>query len=327
MVFTEAPIIIPNLTEIKTNCQSCILKYNYILGNPTLTVVKKKYLEIKVNTDSTKEIESSLINGKGVLNEARLYCPPQNDYNTKNFSGVPKVDAELILLHTNNNANNNANTLSLCIPVRKGTSETKGSRQFDDIIKSLPLADSDTVTVRSSNNFSVNNFIPKSKYIVLTKTTGTWEENTNNDNNNIIIFKDAIMISPSSFSKLEKAITSDGTAPQNINPGKITKYDKIINGPGMNQKSSMTCYPVDMKTGKKIPPGFQSLSNGVVVEIPSESSSFTPTMIFIGCVVVASVVLVVWLFYFFWGKMSQRAAEAVSLKPKGSSFPGTKNDL
>ena len=306
MTITNAPIIIPKFDDIKRYCQGCILKYNYILGNPTVTI-KSKYLEIKLNTDTTEEIESNLINGKGILNEARLYCPPQNDY--QNFSS--QIKAELILIHSNGDK-----TLSLCIPVRTGTGSAPRSQiQFDSIIKSTKLGSVDEEIKASTFNFSVNDFIPRSKYIVLTNTTATWDNSSSN--NNIIIFKDPIFISSESLAMLKNKIPSpDGTATQHfdINSGKITKYDKIINGPGMNQKASMTCYPVDMKTGKRIKPGYQSLATGDVVKIPEVSSQFSGAGILYGILALLGVALIVYGCLFLYKRAKMKSAEGAAMK-------------
>ena len=258
MVQTEAPIIVPKMSEIVNYCQNCMLKYNYILANPKVRVFNK-YLEIKLDTNDVDEIESDLIKGndgsRGRLNEARLYCPPQNNYDK--IHGKNVIKAELILIHENSKSHET--TLSICIPIKTTTQRGLDAKQFEKIIG---VATPDDMTTVSLSNFTVNNFIPISKYIILEDTKGAWYSSSGK--NNIIIFYEATHLLNENLSRLENLINSDGitTNTFDLNSVKITKYDKLINGPGMSQNTGLTCYPIDKNTGKRIKPGYWSKSTG-----------------------------------------------------------------
>lgn len=324
MVVTEAPIIIPDFDSIKKHCSSCAYKYNYILGNPTVTIraegSKNKYLEIKTYTQDTDEIDSKLIKGRGRLREARLYCPAQNDY--KNITSG--VVAELVLIHSNSNSRKDE-TLSVCIPIKSvSTKGSKSDLQFSEIINSLSgrgnRRANDEIPI-STVNFTLNKFIPASRYIVLESVKGIWDSSSEREKNNILIFTPTektdttVKILKKDLNKLKELINSDGTTTTmpTSDSGNIRKYDKVVGSPGLNQSSKMKCYPIDLKTGKRIKPGFMSLSDGDIVGYEkAQESSVTGTGIVIAVVGVLLLIGLLGLGYTFYKRLKLKVAKSAS---------------
>lgn len=324
MVLTEAPIVIPEFNSIKKHCKSCAYQYNYILANPSGKIYaeggKNKYLVIETNTQDTDEVSSKLIDGRGILREARLYSPPQNDYK----NNTDNIVAELILIHSNRD-NEKDNTLSVCIPIKKvGTATMNSEKQFSSIINALKIAQAnqEVAISASAGGFTLNNFIPRSKYIVLEGVKATWDSSSEKEKNNILIFKDAIHIKISDFNILKNIIDSDGTTTNSVDGEsyQIRKYDKKVNYPGLNQRSGMKCFPVDLKTGKRIKPGYMSTSDGNVVGYEQEKeSSITGTTVVIGVLGVIGLIVLGSLVYTFYKRAALKAAKAGSNMAKAAA--------
>ena len=93
--------------------------------------------------------------------------------------------------------------------------------------------------------------------------------------------------------------------------GNIRKYDKAVDSPGLNQSSKMKCYPIDLKTGKRIKPGFMSLSDGDIVGYEkAQESSVTATGIVIAVVGILLLIGLVGLGYTFYKRLALKVAKS-----------------
>ena len=93
----------------------------------------------------------------------------------------------------------------------------------------------------------------------------------------------------------------------------IRKYDKKVNYPGLNQRSGMKCFPVDLKTGKRIKPGYMSTSDGNVVGYEQEKeSSITGMTVVIGVLGVIGLIVLGSLGYTFYKRLKLKVAKSAS---------------
>ena len=287
MPLTEAPIIVPSKEDIKNTkfkyCEGCKFEYNYILAN--LEVIKESdYLEIKTGTEDQYEIKSELLGqgeeSKGKIHKIRLFKPSLNRYDN-----IDKVKAELIIEHRSQKGNG---SLSVCIPIssQSGDNINEDSKWLSKIIKEAPTKNGTKVNINGS--FSLNKLIPRSEYIVLEKATGTWMDNKNISNNNIIIMTtrgctlkdtDIANLNITTSSPIPCSIDSCWTFNENkteesvmLDKSRITKSTRPIGEPGINHKPTMTCYPIDTD-GNIIKKGYLSIEKTLVKDQPKASST------------------------------------------------------
>ena len=269
MPLTEAPIIVPSKGEISNTkfkyCEGCKFEYNYILGN--LSVIKQSnYLEIKTDTGDQYEIKSDLLGvneeSKGKIHKIRLFKPSLN-----NYEHIDNVDAELIIEHRSDKGNG---SLSVCIPIisQSGPNINEDSKWLSTIINRASSRNNNEQKINGS--FSLNKLIPRSEYIVLEKTTGTWMDNKNSYNNNIIIMttrgctvnkEDIDNLNIRTSSPTPCSISSCWRFNENTTfegDSRITKSTRQIGEPGINHKPTMTCYPIDTD-GNIIKKGYLSI--------------------------------------------------------------------
>lgn len=310
MPLTEAPIIVPSKGEISNTkfkyCEGCKFEYNYILAN--LSVIKESnYLKIKTGTEDQYEVKSDLLGkgqeSKGKIDKIRLFKPSLNSY-----QHIDDVEAELIIEHKSIKGNG---SLSVCIPIisQKGDNNNEDSKWLSTIITEAP---NNPGTERSINgSFSLNKFIPRSEYIVLEKATGTWMDNKNSDNNNIIIMTtrgltvketDIDNLNITTSSPISCSIDSCWKFNENkteesvmLDKSRITKSTRPIGEPGINHKPTMTCYPIDTD-GNIIKKGYLSIEKTLVKDPPKASSTNALLIISVILGVLLLVVLGVLLF-------------------------------
>tara|TARA_B100000902_G_scaffold374066_1_gene402705 strand:- start:1485 stop:2519 length:1035 start_codon:yes stop_codon:yes gene_type:complete len=294
MPLTEAPIIVPSTEDISSvkfkYCEGCKFEYNYILAN--LSVIKESnYLEIKTGTEDQYEVKSDLLGegpeSKGKIHKIRLFKPSLNSY-----QHINNVEAELIIEHRSQKGNG---SLSVCIPIisQKGVNINEDSKWLSKIIGMSPNKNGEVRGINGS--FSLNKLIPRSEYIVLEKATGTWMDNKNSDNNNIIIMTTrGLTVQDTDIDKLNKITTSSPTRcsisscwkfNENkteesvmLDKSRITKSTRPIGEPGINHKPTMTCYPIDTD-GKIIKKGYLSMEKTQVPLKDKPKESATPALI------------------------------------------------
>lgn len=325
MPLTEAPIIVPSKGEISNTkfkyCEGCKFEYNYILAN--LSVIKESnYLEIKTDTEDQYEVKSDLLGkdneSKGKIHKIRLFKPSLNSY-----EHINDVEAELIIEHRSQKGNG---SLSVCIPIisQKGDNINEDSKWLSKIITEAP---NNPGTERSINgSFSLNKFIPRSEYIVLEKATGTWMDNKNSDNNNIIIMTtrgltvkdtDIDNLNITTSSPIPCSTDSCWTFNENkteesvmLDKSRITKSTRPIGEPGINHKPTMTCYPIDTD-GNIIKKGYLSMEKTQVPLKDKPKDSATPALITVIAILGGLLVLV--LAVVLGPKMWKRAAVKLGL--------------
>jgi len=316
MTLTEAPIIVPSKGEISNTkfkyCEGCKFEYNYILAN--LSVIKESnYLEIKTDTEDQYEVKSDLLGkdqeSKGKIHKIRLFKPSLNSYESIN-----DVEAELIIEHSSQKGNG---SLSVCIPIisQSGENINEDSKWLSRIItEARQLKNGNSVGLSKFGPFSLNKLIPRSEYIVLEKMTGTWMDNKNSNNNNIIIMTtrgltvkdtDIDNLNISTSSPISCSIDSCWKFNENkteesvmLDKSRITKSTRPIGEPGINHKPTMTCYPIDTD-GNIIKKGYLSIEKTLVKDPPKASS--TNTLLIIS--VILGVLLLVVLGVFVVPKM------------------------
>ncbi len=138
-----------NVTQTNNKCEStCHYAYNY--GISSLTVNNKvDHLQFSYDSNSSNVTYN---NTKYNVEEIRLYKPSLNKYNGTH------LDAELIIHHTGDGANN----LLVCIPIKGSNSASTSMNMFKSIIPfSPPKNDSTSINV---SNYTLNNFVPKGGY-------------------------------------------------------------------------------------------------------------------------------------------------------------------
>ena len=310
MTLTEAPIIVPSKGEISNTkfkyCEGCKFEYNYILAN--LSVIKESnYLEIKTGTEDQYEIKSDLLGkdeeSKGKIHKIRLFKPSLNSYD----NNIEDVAAELIIEHRSQKGNG---SLSVCIPIisQSGDNINEDSKWLSKIIEKAPTNNGTKVNINGS--FSLNKLIPRSEYIVLEKATGTWMDNKNSNNNNIIIMTtrgctlkdtDINNLSILTSSPIPCSIDSCWKFDENkteesvmLDKSRITKSTRPIGEPGINHKPTMTCYPIDTD-GNIIKKGYLSIEKTLVKDPPKASSTNTLLIISVILGVLLLVVLAVFV--------------------------------
>lgn len=285
MTLTEAPIIVPSKGEISNTkfkyCEGCKFEYNYILAN--LSVIKESnYLEIKTDTEDQYEVKSDLLGkdqeSKGKIHKIRLFKPSLNSYESIN-----DVEAELIIEHSSQKGNG---SLSVCIPIisQSGENINEDSKWLSRIItEARQLKNGNSVGLSKFGPFSLNKLIPILEYIVLEKMTGTWMDNKNSNNNNIIIMTtrgltvkdtDIDNLNISTSSPISCSIDSCWKFNENkteesvmLDKSRITKSTRPIGEPGINHKPTMTCYPIDTD-GNIIKKGYLSIEKTLVKDPP-----------------------------------------------------------
>ena len=303
MPLTEAPIIVPSKEDIKKiifkYCEGCKFEYNYILGN--LSVIKQSnYLEIKTDTGDQYEIKSDLLGkgeeSKGKIHKIRLFKPSLNRY-----EHITNVEAELIIEHRSDKGNG---SLSVCIPIisQSGPNINEDSKWLSTIINRASRKNDEQISINGS--FSLNKLIPRSEYIVLQKMTGTWMDNKNNENNNIIIMTTrGLTVKDTDITNLNIDTSSPSpcslpssncwkfseTNPLEKDESKITKSTRPIGEPGINHKPTMTCYPIDTD-GNIIKKGYLSIEKTLVKDIPKTPS--TRVLLIISAILGALLLLV-----------------------------------
>lgn len=310
MPLTEAPIIVPSKEEIKNTkfkyCEGCKFEYNYILGN--LSVIKQSnYLEIKTDTGDQYEIKSDLLGkgeeSKGKIHKIRLFKPSLNRYDN-----IDDVAAELIIEHKSDKGNG---SLSICIPItsQAGENLNEDSKWLSTIINRASSRNNNEQKINGS--FSLNKLIPRSEYVVLEKTTGTWMDNKNGNNNNIIIMttrgctlKDTdianLNIRTSSPTPCSISTSSCWKFNENEtfeNDSRITKSTRPIGEPGINHKPTMTCYPIDTD-GNIIKKGYLSMEK---TQVPLEDKPKEPALPAVLTVAIILGVLLLLVLVFFVG--------------------------
>lgn len=290
MPLTEAPIIVPSTEDISSvkfkYCEGCKFEYNYILAN--LSVIKESnYLEIKTDTEDQYEVKSDLLGkdqeSKGKIHKIRLFKPSLNSYESIN-----DVEAELIIEHSSQKGNG---SLSVCIPIisQSGENINEDSKWLSRIItEARQLNNGNSVGLSKFGPFSLNKLIPRSEYIVLEKMTGTWMDNKNISNNNIIIMTtrgltvkdtDIDNLNITTSSPISCSIDSCWKFNENkteesvmLDKSRITKSTRPIGEPGINHKPTMTCYPIDTD-GNIIKKGYLSIEKTLVKDPPKASST------------------------------------------------------
>lgn len=325
MPLTEAPIIVPSKGEISNTkfkyCEGCKFEYNYILAN--LSVIKESnYLEIKTGTEDQYEVKSDLLGkgpeSKGKIHKIRLFKPSLNSY-----QHINNVEAELIIEHRSQKGNG---SLSVCIPIisQKGVNINEDSKWLSKIITEAP---NNSGTERGINgSFSLNKLIPRSEYIVLEKMTGTWMDNKNSDNNNIIIMTTRGLTvqdtdianlnistsspNPCSMNSLQDCWRFSEGKPLKVKDSRITKSTRPIGEPGINQKPTMTCYPIDTD-GNIIKKGYLSMEKTQVPLKDKPKEPATPALITVIAILGGLLALV--LGYFFGPKIKHAMAIKLGL--------------
>ena len=331
MPLTEAPIIVPSKGEISDTkfkyCEGCKFDYNYILAN--LSVIKESnYLEIKTDTGDQYEVKSDLLGkgseSKGKIHKIRLFKPSLNSY-----QHIDDVEAELIIEHRSQKGNG---SLSVCIPIisQSGENINEDSKWLSKIItEARQLKNGNSRGINGS--FSLNKLIPRSEYIVLEKMTGTWMDNKNSNNNNIIIMTtrgltvnssdiDNLNIDTSSPTPCLKKGLQDCWRFNENNPlveddSRITKSTRPIGEPGINQKPTMTCYPIDTD-GNIIKKGYLSMEKTQVPLKDKPKESATPALITVIAILGGLLLLVL---AFFVGPKIKKAIAAKLGKTSGAA--------
>ena len=330
MPLTEAPIIVPSKGEISNTkfkyCEGCKFEYNYILAN--LSVIKESnYLEIKTETEDQYEVKSDLLGkdeeSKGKIHKIRLFKPSLNRY-----EHINDVEAELIIEHRSKKGDG---SLSVCIPIisQSGDNINEDSKWLSKIITEAPNNNGEKRNINNIyGSFSLNKLIPRSEYIVLEKMTGTWMDNKNSSNNNIIIMTSrGLTVKDTDIEKLNQKINTSSPIPCSIDScwkfdkdkteesvmldkSRITKSTRPIGEPGINHKPTMTCYPIDTD-GNIIKKGYLSMEKTQVPLKDKPKESATPALITVIAILGGLLVLV--LAVVLGPKMWKRAAVKLGL--------------
>tara|TARA_B100000035_G_scaffold114291_1_gene96891 strand:- start:8731 stop:9804 length:1074 start_codon:yes stop_codon:yes gene_type:complete len=354
MTLTQAPIIVPEEKNMKkfNYCEGCKFEYNYILGN--LSVIKEnKYLEIKTDTeDQPFEVKSDLlgsgINSKGKIHRIRLYSPALNNYDS---TIIKNVKAELIIEHKS--VGDNGRTLSICIPISETTGDNinEDSKWLDKIISKATRSSKRGVIeqITGSGPFTLNKLIPRSQYIVLENTNATWGDINNTKNNIIIMTTRGCTVSKKTIEKLQnnsKGIEAKGDNICTVtgsalsgncwrfsgdsNPfgnsdkedAKITVSTRKLGEPGINLRSTMTCYPIDTD-GNIIKAGYLATTGGAQQKkLKDGEFSETAKTFLIALGIIAGVILAIVLVSFIKksgkaiGKKLNVGQEAASIGAK-----------
>lgn len=138
-----------NVTETKKTCSStCHYSYTYGLSN--LTVENKNdHLSLSYDANTSK-VSYNTANYK--VEDIRIYKPSLNKYNNTHY------DAELIIHHTSDGANN----LLVCVPIQSSNRISQASELFKNIIAFAPPKNQ-TTSINVSN-YTLNHFIPRGGY-------------------------------------------------------------------------------------------------------------------------------------------------------------------
>ena len=334
MSLTQAPIIVPSAENTKkfNYCEGCRFEYNYSLAN--LSVTKQEdHLEIKTGTEDQKyEIRSELlgdgINSKGKIHKIKIYCPALNNYTSTSLG--KDVKAELIIEHES--SERNGRTLSVCIPISKVSENANEDSLWLNKIINRANGGNRGKMVPITGPFTLNKLIPRSQYIVLENTNATWTDR-NNTKNDIIIMttrgctvsakalnllggKDVVPLSEVSKGKEIGIISAKGDNVCSVDPiptncqrftgddnpfadskkdeARITISTRPVGEPGINLKSTMTCYPIDTD-GNIIKSGY--LASPAKEQQPLKDGGFSETakVFLISLGIIAGVILGVML--------------------------------
>lgn len=220
-----------NIIETNNKCDmTCNFKYSY--GNSDLSVTNNgTYLTFSY--DGTTNV---LYNGNTyTVQDIRIYKPSINSYYGS------KVDAEMMIHHVSVSGGN----LLVCIPILSSANASSSITMFNKIIPFVPSTRGETRTI-NINNYTLNNFIPKSGFY---SYNGNLPYEPCNGNYNIILFdsKQGIHMSPTDLStigSLIKATTQtikkhDTTALYFNNKGTI---ENTLTG---EDEIYIDCQPVD----------------------------------------------------------------------------------
>lgn len=138
-----------DIQKTSNNCSlTCNLNYSY--GDSDLSVTNNtNYITLSYDGDTTVTFSGN--NYK--VQDVRLYKPSINSYYGS------KVDAELFIHHISVIGDN----LMLCIPIKNNDASSSSSALFKKIIPFIPSSRNESRTI-NINNYTLNNFIPKSSY-------------------------------------------------------------------------------------------------------------------------------------------------------------------
>ena len=195
----------------------CSYSFQYAPTNLRITN-KGDYLSLLVDDTTTPPVIYNDQN-YNVL-EVRLY---HNSLHT--YSGGTHADAELVILHTNQN---NTKRLNVCIPVMQSSTATSDSTIYFDQIINEVQATANSIgqqTVFNNPTLSLAKFVPMTSYFSYSGTLPWYPGN--GDYDYIVFLKDnAINISSQAYTVLQ-AVTN-----QHNNIIKTNPYDVFYNATG-----------------------------------------------------------------------------------------------
>ena len=253
---TNAPI---NLSSsVNAPCdKKCNFSYNY--GGASCSVTNMHdYLDIQC-FDGNNKITMDIFSGELIVTGVRLYAPSLNTYD-----GV-QAHAELIITHQSANGR----ALFVCIPIVSSEIDSSSAVWFSKFIKTVPVSIEDkrksppVWSHPSKNinvyNFTLNDIMPQSGFIVYENGTFDWACGTDNV---IILFNKS---SPTSTIKdneyrtlrsliVKKAMHIDAPSSTLLfNKTGTTGGSGSGSGGGKTGKE-MTCEPITYPDGTPIVP-------------------------------------------------------------------------
>jgi len=214
--------------------------YNY--GNSSCSITNKStYLDISC-FDGINTINCGLT-GDLYVTSVRLYRPSLNTYDGR------KADAELIITHSGGGKN-----LYLCIPIESTTSSGGTTQWFRQIIPFAPSKEGATKSINVSN-FSLNDIIPKSTFIVYDGGTFDWGC-SKSDVMILFTLDSAARIFYKNLKSLNN-ITKKHTynvlsTPEYLKLNKKGTLAGAGKKPGSSKSSTLTCSPILDQDGKNI---------------------------------------------------------------------------
>lgn len=240
-----APIQLP--TGKNQPCTNlCRFTYNY--GNASCVLTNKEfYLDINC-FDGKNEVKFTGYS-ELVVRNVRLYCPPVNYYQGGD------VDAELVIKH-----DMGGTSLMVCIPIESTRGHNDSTRWFQGFASQIPTNANSGQMVSNTNNFTLNNVIPKAPYYFL--DGASWDtkfEYGCNQKDKMIIFDPtkAAKINYKDLVYIKNRITKFNTT-HGVAKGIMYNKTGTLNGPGQpddtggGSGSNMTCVPVTDMVGRRL---------------------------------------------------------------------------
>lgn len=138
-----------DINKTTNNCNlTCNFSYSYSESDLSVTN-NTDYITFSYDGNSTVSFSGD----NYTVQDIRLYKPSLNSYYGS------KVDAELFIHHISVTGKN----LLLCIPILENNASSKSNVMFNKIIPFIPSKNGENRTI-NVNNYTINNFIPKSGF-------------------------------------------------------------------------------------------------------------------------------------------------------------------